>query len=231
MPREQFEAVVWPDAGQLGMLLDMSATGNARVRWRVLQGFELTRNNLYEAGPHSVATDTGMLVRRPSARFVSDPSALMASLETGGPRELGETILTMRARQARTTDVPPLSPVEMKRLMDTAAARFPRLDKPTKLLVLALLPPALVQPEVTAVDNAARRDADRDVLAVLLALRVVNVDDPAFSLPSVQSDDRLKNLADRVQERLRTTVRTYATQESDLKPAIPPLVGPPKPEK
>lgn len=230
LPRESFESRVWADAGQLGLLLDMSSSGNTRVRWHVLQGFQFGINKTYEAGPFSAVADTPMLLRRPSVRFVADAAALQVSLETGGPREIGETILTIRARQARTTEVPPLQPRELDALYTTLARRFSSLDHAGKLMVLALTPTALVQAEAGKLDEVAATDKDPDVLSVLLTLRLDNPDDPAFSSPSVASNKALSELAASARARLREGARTYSTLSSDVKPAIPPLIGPPLPE-
>lgn len=231
LPRESFETTVWADAGAVGLLLDMSSSAISRVRWRLLQGFQLSPEQFYEPGPHSLATDSIVFTRRPNQRFLLDSAGLKDSLETGGPREIGEAILSMRARQARSIDRPPLSVGEIESLMDSIALRFVNADKATKLLVLSILPTPVVQPESTRVDEVAKNDPDPDVLNVLLALRASRPSSPLFELSSVRSSPQLSELADLLKARLESGAETAANFTRDVRPVTPPLIGPPKPEE
>lgn len=229
LPRERFQTVVWGDAGTLGLLQDMSASAPSRVRWRVLQGFRFTPEQIYERGPHSVSTDTTTLTRRPNSRFLADGDALKTSIETGGPRELAEAIISLRARQARTIEALPLSIGEIEAMMDAIAVRFAGADKTTKLLILAVLPPPSVQPESARVDQVAQSDNDPDVLTLLLALRTRDPASPVFALPQVQGSPALSELADVVRARLRDGQITLASSAADVRPPNPPMIGPPVP--
>ena len=231
LPREQFDATVWADAGQLGLLLDLSSSSTSRVRWRVIQGFELTPGHGYDAGPHCASTDTPNMVRRASTRFLADAQSLIGSMETGGPRELGEAILAVRARQSRTnSSLAPLSSLELDAFVDAGATRFRSLSKPAKILFLSLLPTRAVQPQVARIDAIAGKDSDPDVLTVEMSLRAASADDPVFENPAVENNPDLKHLSELVKARLKTTRRTFSTQETDVKPVLAPPVGPPRPD-
>lgn len=230
LPRESFETTVWGDAGNLGLLLDMSSSRISRVRWRVLQGFYFAPGQYYEPGPHSLATGTIVFTRRPNQRFLMDSAGLRTSLETGGPREIGEAILAIRARQARTVESAPLTSGEVESMMDVIASRYVSADKAVKTLVLALLPSPVVQPETRRVDAVAQNDADEDVLSLLLALRADEADSALFSLEQISTSERLSSLADDLRSRLRSGVQTIANSAQDVRTATPPLIGPPRPE-
>lgn len=229
LPREHFESVFWADGGESGMLMDLSSSTATRVRWRALQGFRYTPERMYDRGPHSVSTDTPMFTRRPSARFLLPLDGLRSAIETGGPRELGEAILAVRARQARTIEPFPLTPVELEGIMDLLAVRMSTGDKTLKSLILALLPSPMVQPESVRVDQAAMNESDADVLTLLLALRAHSANSPLLTMDSVRNSERLSQLAEDVRDRLQRGVTTLATSTSDIKPAVKPIVGPPAP--
>jgi tetratricopeptide (TPR) repeat protein len=229
LPRESFQTTVWGDAGQLGLLLDLSSGGPSRVRWKALQGFRVSTDGLYEKGPHGVQAESIMLSRRPTARFLVEGPGLKTSIETGGPREVGEAILALRARQARTVEFNALPPGDVASIMDTAALRFAGADKPLKVMMLALLPTAIVQPEASRVDDVARADTDLDVQRVLLGLRLMSDKDEAFTVARAGGDD-IADFASLVRERLSDQGMTYAKLASDVKPAVAPLIGPPRPD-
>lgn len=229
LPRESVEVSVWGDGGTLGLLLDMSASGPTRVRWRALQGFRIGPDRAFDRGVHSVAADSPQLSRRPNPRFLLDADGLRTAIETGGPREIGEAILSFRARQARTSDAPALTLQDTDSVLDAAAVRFSTVDKPTKLLILGVLPSPVVSPSVHRIDDVARADIDADVLLVAMALRTPRAENEVFTSAAVTSNAAFASIAEDIRSRLSDGRQTYANLASDVKPAVPPLTGPPKP--
>jgi murein DD-endopeptidase MepM/ murein hydrolase activator NlpD len=225
LPDEELEMIAWPDLTALSWNLEVAGGRPTRVRWRVLQGFELSSERLYEACPHCASVELPAMMRKLPVRADANYEALRYALETGGPRDLAETILSIKLQKCIN---PQLDPNDTDRLMAVLTRRYDSLSKPAKILVLSLLPqqPNLFQ--TIRIDQRAAQDTDEDVLACLIAFRVGfrenkpqqqpgeplvpnRFDDPIFSAPAIEGSSRLARLRDAVVGRLHDGIPTLAT--------------------
>lgn len=204
---EEFSTVVWPDMGSLSHGLELIATRPTRVRWRVLQGFVLSEQRLYEAGPQSIAAEVAPLMRRVPPRADAVFEALRWSIQVAGTRELTETLLALRLQLASGLKV---EPSELDRLMELLTRRFETMQKPTKLMVLGLLPPQVNLPQTVRIDQRVASETDEDILAVLIGMRINRKDDPVFSASAVVNSPRLTRLSQMVQQRIDEKVPVMA---------------------
>lgn len=71
MPQESVSLRVWPEMGLAGHLIERGLGEPSRLRWRVLQGFEIKSDSRREAGPGSLEAMSGTLAREslPEARL------------------------------------------------------------------------------------------------------------------------------------------------------------------
>lgn len=220
LPNESVDVVVWPDMGNLSWTLEYVGASASRIRWRVLQGFELRENRFYEPGPNCVAVEVPPLTRKVPNRIGGVFESFRRSIEIGGPRELADTLLSWKIQIANPDN---LTIIEVDRLMETLTRRFGSMDRQTKILTMCLIPGAIDVGPCARIDQFATQDTDEDVLAILLATRVSNKDDPAFTVQPVLNSPRLSELATLVRERLVEGVPTYASTRIKL----PELMYPP----
>jgi len=208
MPYESIEAVIWPDAGESGWVLERNSAYTARVRWRVLQGFRIGPTGTYEAGPTSLSADTGTLLRHalPETRLpteelarhirLSPPSGLIALVSAARTR------LITRAGQEDTAAVDSL----VQALID----RYVSLPKIDRAMFLATLPSASQVPAMAPFDAVARAESAPDLLAIALVTRVEDADDPALTRAAAQDDPRWALFASLIAQRLGQDVAVYA---------------------
>ncbi|MBY0263225.1 MAG: hypothetical protein K2Q20_12830 [Phycisphaerales bacterium] len=223
-PGESVEAIVWPDLGTLSSTLEILGSSQARVRWKVLQGFEMSPTRIYEACPWCLTAETAPLPRRPSSQFSSVSDAVKYSLQTRSGAELADSILSI-VLKATTPDLPAtmaLTPNDADAMMEVLAKRFGSMEKGSKILVLSLLPTTTNFPAGVRVDQAASFDTDDDVLAVLLGTRTASKDDPAFSSTRINESPALKDIARLVRARIDAKRTGYAGAKlSAIQPLAP----------
>lgn len=224
MPGEEISIVAWPDLSALSYALELAATKQTRVRWRVVQGFELSDQRLYEPCAHCTGTDTPTLARRTANRAQAVPDAMRWSLQTGGARELTETIQSLVLQMANPDLGAQLTAADIDALVEVLARRFGTLERASKVLVLSSLPTTENLPMAARVDQLAAEDADEHVLAVQMAFRTSKADDPIFKLPRVTESPRLSELAKLVQARLEAKRPGFALARIQVPEVTAPAV-------
>jgi len=229
-PGESVEAIVWPDIGMLSSTLELLGSAQSRVRWKVLQGFEMSPTRIYEACPWCLTAETPPLSRRPSSQFSSVSDAVKYSLQTRSGAELADSILSI-VLKATTPELPAtmaLAGDDADAMMEILAKRFGSMERGSKILVLSLLPTSVNFPASVRVDQAASFDTDDDVLAVLLGTRTSSKDDPVFSSARLNESAMLKDMARLVRARIDAKRTGYAgAQLAAIQPVAPMPTLPP----
>lgn len=225
---EAVEAIAWPDIGSLSYDLEWVATSQTRVRWRVLQGFEISPQRMFEPGPGSISAETQPIMRPAVGRVNAVNDAMRRAIEVSGPRELSDTLQSLKL-QIANQQASKMQYADLDRLLELLARRFSSMDRPTKILVMCLLPPSKKVQPCLRIDQLAGQDTDEEVLAVLLATRVFKADDTALSSPTVLNSPRLSALAALVKRRIEQDRPSIATRE----PLVPQLVltAPPRQQR
>ncbi len=216
---ESVEAIVWPDLGALSYDLEWVGSSQARIRWRVLQGFEISPQRLFEPGPGSISAETAPLLRSAPSRTSAVVDALRRAIEVAGPRELSDTLQSLKLQIANPNSE--LEFGDLDRLIELLARRFSSMDRATKILVLSLLPPSRKVQPCLRVDQMAAEETDEQVLAVLIGTRVFRADDPLLSLPAVLNTPRLTELANLVKRRIEEDRPGITTRD----PMVPKLIA------
>lgn len=215
---ESVDAIVWPDLGSMSNDLEWVGSSQARIRWRVLQGFEVSSQRMFEPGPGSISAETEPLIRPAVARASAVNDALRRAIEVAGPRELSDTLQALKLQLANPNSG--LEYADLDRLIELLARRFASMDRATKILVMCLLPPSKKVQPCLRIDQLAGQDTDEEVLAVLLATRVFKADDPVLTAPAVVNSTRLAALAALVKKRIEQDRPALATRE----PQVPQLM-------
>lgn len=226
MSGESVEALVWPSAGETGLMLELAASINTRVRWRAIQGFWIDPEGGFRPGPMNVQTESEALVRR------SLPEAVVAAGEhvrkVQGDPDFLLPRLAAGLRAALMTAPPPEPGNEPMRVADEAVgfvadawvARWPNLSPEARAMAAAVLPTRQFSPAMAPVEEAMRLETDPLVLAVVLVTRVTEPDDALLSQARAAADPRIAELATLLTDRLATGAKTYARlTPKDLMPA------------
>jgi hypothetical protein len=230
MPNESFDIITYPDMGILSHMAELALPKQARIRWRVLQGFQLVDQKMYDAGPQCLTTEIPTMMRRLPNRSDAVFGALQYALQTGGTREVADAILSIKYQLSASTT---LKAEDLDKLVEVIARQFGSKLRATKIMILCLLPTQANLPQVVRIDQLLVQETDEDVLAVALATRVVKPGDPLLTAPAVVKSPQLVALAQMVQERLAAGVKTYATSSlsaPDLVGGMMPNPGPEQPK-
>ncbi|HMN39221.1 MAG TPA: hypothetical protein PKE29_00130 [Phycisphaerales bacterium] len=227
LPNESVDIVTFPDMGVLSFVAELALPGQSRIRWRVLQGFQLVDQRVYDAGPRCLTTDVATMLRRLPNRAEAVFTALQYALQTGGPREIADAVLSLRLQMSMGSN---LNAADVDRLIEVIARRFGTMQRASKIMVLCLVPSQADLPQVVRVDQILPQETDEDVLCVALATRVVRPDDPLLRAPGVLKSTRLASLAQVVQDRLASGTRTYATSSLQVPALVGGIAPPAEPE-
>jgi predicted TPR repeat methyltransferase len=225
LPGESVSAIVWPDQGPLSSALELSGSAQTRVRWRVLQGFELVPGRGYEPCSHCLSADIATLVRRPSGQIDAVPEAVKYALQTRTGGELADSILSIVMKIA-TPELPPsalITPEDADVLMEILSRRFESMQKASRIIVQMTLPTLVNFPPALRLEQVIAFDTDEDVLAVQLVMRTTQADDPIFNAPAVASSPRLREIARAVRERLTQKRPSLSTMQLRILETVAPI--------
>lgn len=212
LPQEEIEVEAWADQGNMGWIMNRLITVPVTVRWKVIQGFVLLPQGIYAPGPQSVAVETQELQRRPTPKSLDDPPTLVRWLETGTSEDVAEVIMLAQINAQAPEGSPGVwTPEEREAIANALAARYAKLDVPSRLMVAALLPARPQAPWLRPVEEAMLSDADPRVQMVALTLRAPDPKDPRLAAAQASSDARLAELALLLQDRLEDGTGCYAT--------------------
>ena len=216
LPNESVDILVWPDLGPLSFEMEWWIPRPAKIRWRVLQGFELSPQRMYDSAPQMLTADVEPLMRRLPPRAGAPFDSLQSTLQTGGPREITDVLLSLKlqivATKMQATDSP-LTPERIDQLFEVISRRAASgsLQRSTKMLVMCLSPNQKIIAQTLRLDQVIAQETDEDVLAVALVLRATGPTDPLFTTPAVLRSTRLTALAQLVKDRMEAGVPSVGT--------------------
>ena len=210
-PGETMTVDVWPDAGMVGWMAEVSAAETVRQRWRVLQGYRLNAAGVPKAGVLCLETETGRLVRAPLRLARATGLELADALDAAGTSQMVEVLAAVRARvlepagskHALTND-------EVQRLAAIAADRYTSLQPLARATMLAVLPPRSAVPGMAAFDRVAVQERDPTLVPLALTTRVTDPGDPVLQEWLESDSERLATVARAMQTRLGSPKPTFA---------------------
>jgi len=221
MPGETLEAVIWPDPGGSGMLMESLATQQTRTRWRVMQGFTLNSQGQYQPGPAGLTAETDLFARPRLEATTVSLAELARRIRESGEDALPELIVSARARLPRPTqsgqgDAPPPQDTERNEfevVMDALVERFQAGDVATRIVIVAAMPSRALVPMLAPLDEAiaSAENLDPRTQAVVLLTRAAEAADPRFDTAQSSDDSRLSRLASLLRKRLEEGRPAYAT--------------------
>ncbi len=210
-PGESMTASVWPDAGSLGWTIDELAVGTARIRWRVLQGFQVGKEGYFVPAPISLSAESGSITRVATPKAQSPTASLITAIRDGSVREMAEALTVVRARIIRRPAQPDIiSQLEEADAWAALIERWKTLDTAGKILALASMPTRAEAPAGSSVDDAIAGETDPAVLAMMLLTRADSVESPLLAEGRFADRPDLQVLARACRQQLKDNVPTYA---------------------
>lgn len=211
LPQEELDITVWADQGNMGWITNRLITVPLTVKWKAIQGFNMVPPGVYVQGPHCLAIETEWLQRSSSAKSFDDGPTLVKWIESGSSEDIAEVITLAQVNLQVKKDARGAWPADQRQAIGAAlAARYPKLDAPSRIMIAAMLPLPKQAPWLKPVDDAIAADADPRVRMVCLALRTPDPKDAKFAA-AASGDARLAELASLVQGRLEAGTKTFAT--------------------
>lgn len=98
MPRETLRVPVHPDLGYAGLVLDLTCDAQARVRWRLIQGFAPSSSGNFIAGPLSLASESPPVTRDPLPESHVGVEQLLTNIGSQSGESLFRTLIAARQR-------------------------------------------------------------------------------------------------------------------------------------
>ncbi|MFO0493377.1 MAG: hypothetical protein ACK51T_13215 [bacterium] len=220
MPREELRATIWPDPGAVGWSIQSAPAASIRVRYRIINGFQVIDNVPRVAG-FGAATEVGPL-RRLVPQF-SNTAALTEAIKS----DQGQTFATavQGARRALLTAGTPegIPSAQAQALATPLAERYTRESPAGRILLLAEVPTLAQSPAVAPFDAAVRATVGSDTTTSLLALltRAGTADDPLFTAAKASTVPTLSRCAQAIQSRITAGRGGLATLKATTPPTPP----------
>ncbi len=200
---------VRPARGSIGWAFQENSHHGIRVRYRVLQGFEVSDEGNYVTGPIAMNTETLSLFKAalPQARALGE--GLTRWVATGSLIDCCEGLVAMRSIVAQIDpDGAPRTTQEVRAAFAEAmSARFQREGPLGRSLIATLAPVAGPDTEWLEPLRAALRDAtDPDVIKIVLTSRLILPDDPWIEEMTRHEDPAIAAFAATVYDRASATM-------------------------
>jgi len=210
-PRESLVVEVPTRGGYTGWLLETLGSRTIRSRWRVLQGFVMGGKGYFVPGPLCVAAGSEPRLDSPLPSSHLTPEELATRVRNAPEHDLPEITASVRsvllAPEALKT---PPTDVQRREIASACADRYEQASPTARLLMLASLPHAGQAPEMSDLDELARRDLDPRVLAFAVLTRMTKPDDALIERAAELGDERAGELARLVARREQEGLKGYA---------------------
>ncbi|MFN0012881.1 MAG: hypothetical protein ACKVS8_14705 [Phycisphaerales bacterium] len=221
MPREELTVTLWPDAGYSPWFTELYAGELIRQRWRVVQGFRLTAAGAPDAGPMSLSTETGGLIRRPFSGTTAEIATLANRLPGSHGQALIDALGALRYRLFRDElTLKILTPEEARSVVDALVATYTAADPLERLLMLAHLPNGMFIKRLAAFDAAVAGmdEADERVGVFKVVSRGAEPGDAVLAAAAASGNARVREAAATMIRRLVPQVKTYSRIGSGAAP-------------
>lgn len=208
MPNEELKVELWPEAGVIGYLAQNGTAGPTRLRWRVMQGFEV-RNGAKDRGPGCLEITTSTTAREAMLESRLPAEQLEPRITAATDANIVQVLVAVRALLIGPS-VEKAAPDVLATLIQSLATAYPTWTPTSRLFAASMLPPVSQVPELQPVEDAIRADTDKQVQLVTLLSRVSAADDPMLETAKQSGDATLVRAAELQIKRINATEPTYA---------------------
>jgi tetratricopeptide (TPR) repeat protein len=228
MPGEELTQDVWVSRGRLGVWMDVFSTSTLTLRWRIMQGFEVTLKNTFEPGVLTLTAVSDLLTRDPLAAAEDIETVLPPLAEAQGRAFYHAVLRGLANATFRGTGEGDLTG-RRQRLADVFAKRLASAPDVTRVYVL----PLLVRGGVLTVDTApldtCRDDPSPLVKAIMLMIGFPDQDDPYPRKMTEDTDPDIRRMAIDTVTLVDRSAKAAGTAGDMKMPSLPP--GAPAPAK
>lgn len=211
-PRQEIAVTVWADPGYGGWLMDNVAVDSSRVRYRVLQGFEVV-DGLTKQGSHSLAVDVEQ-VRREGLRGMKAPiGELMDRVEKSEGADFAHAIASSQMKLASVGTEGGMSSSDAQQLCNALLKRYAKESTQGRLFMLTRVPST---PGAGVFSSGARaiEDTDAAVNIAKIVTRVSNAEDPWLKSMLNNKDAEVALVAKLHQQRLSAGASVLANMKA-----------------
>ncbi|HYE62327.1 MAG TPA: hypothetical protein VD997_10045 [Phycisphaerales bacterium] len=216
MPGEELVCEVWPEVGMVGFAVQQNSHFPSRIRWRVIQGFEVTGPSQRRPGLGCVESqiDAGVLHESlPEVRMKGDD--LVNAIATAPEQSLPALFVAARIRLLIGADP------ALDRLVDAIARRYPSLSPEARMLAIAALPSTFRVPSMKELDRVVALDKDAQVLTLASVTRITSATDPILAAALGTNDPTATRVANAMKARFDRNLQPQDTAPN-IAPAVPP---------
>lgn len=221
MPGEEVRQDLWVTRGRLGVWLDVFCTSTVTLRWRIMQGFEVTLKNTFEPGDLTLTGVSDLMTRDPLAKAedietVAGPlaeaqgrafyHAVLRGLANATFRGTGEGELTNRRRL----------------LAGIFAERLAQAPDLTRVFALPLLVRGGILVTDMAPMNVCRDDPSPFVKATMLMVGFPDKNDPFPRKMMEDPDPDIRAMAKDLVALLDRTSAALGESGTPIVPETPP---------
>ncbi|NUQ69103.1 MAG: hypothetical protein HUU18_12615 [Phycisphaerales bacterium] len=223
MPGEEIAIDVWPDAGLTGWIGEVSAAAVVRTRWRIIQGFQPAANSGQEIGPGCLELNLPAISRNPLEEARMGGKALLDKLPSTKHSQVPAVVSGFRSAIITMQAATPAEVSANRTMMvDAMLPLYPTWPARERAIAAAVIPNAVMAPELEPLDALIRADEDPLVRAIAIVTRVSKADDPALAAAEGSGDARLAALARLQRERIADNSRCYATVGVRIREVVQP---------
>lgn len=205
---ERLEVPIWLNRGTLGSLLFLYPTDSATMRWRLIQGFQLSQENTFDPGPMCV-TATSAVLGRPAIAGYSTTAELFESLRVStGRRQLEDILLVVMEARRRVKDEPDAALLErLTGICGILSQRMESMTSDERVMTIVMMWHAGVfgTDAGKLIAFGARNDTAPLVRLALLQCAVLQPRDPRLDEAEQGDDPLLASIAKSMRESLATS--------------------------
>jgi tetratricopeptide (TPR) repeat protein len=210
MPREDITMSVWADPGYGGWLVENLTGESVRLRWRLLQDFQLA-GGVMTHGPHALAIEAGQLTR-PTLSLLNAtvPELISAIGDDAGPA-FAHAVAAVQVRLRTVGAEGGMRAAEADEIIKALLARYQR-EGPTVRAFLLLRIPNITATVAFATGVKAIADSDAGVVMAKIVTRCSDASDPWLkALSEGTTASPVANVARLHAQRLRAGAKCFAT--------------------
>lgn len=211
-PRQEIAVTVWADPGYGGWLMDNVAVDSSRVRYRVLQGFEVV-DGLTKQGSHCLAVDVDQ-VRREGLRGMKAPiGELMDRVEKSEGADFAHAIASAQMKLASVGTEGGMASSDAQQLCNALLKRYAKENAEGRLFLLTRMPST---PGAGVFSSGVRaiEDTDAAVNIAKIVSRVSNAEDPWLKSMLTNKDAEVALVAKLHQQRLSDGASVLANMKA-----------------
>ena len=201
-----FEVVLWPDPGETGFFSELMTSVTSRTRWRAVQGYTVTAEGVYQAGPMGLHDETNnVLTRIPLSESDHNIEELSRRIREDSEQSLPLLMATTRSkiqefvgRGATEDQISQLVAPVLQAIIE----RYPECSPTTRLMMATVIQTSFFFTPLAPFEELVKADEDRAVQMATMFYRVTNPADPLLAKAAASGDPGLEQVAALVTKRL-----------------------------